>query len=245
MFITGIEAVDRHGGLRPGLIYVLESPGAGGREFAYSVLFRNSQANPRVITLTSTAEEIRREVELTYPGMADRFENLMVESLAHLYFRDSIVPLAWVSRENRILLKKEGSFLEGLVRAFDSLPDHSVAILDSVTDLVRMSRRGIEWADIVDLMLGVRKLCVKKNGLTLALLTSGVLGSGEQNELLAGSDGIIVFEWVDEKSGLSRWVHFRKLIGIMEYLEMEKISRFRIRVDPHSGFTVTQYERVI
>lgn len=245
MFLTGIDVVDRHGGLKPGLIYILETPGSGGREFAYSMLFRNIRANPKVITLTSTDDEIRREVELIYPRMADRFENLLVESLAELYFRDSIVPLKWISGSRKVQLKKEENLLERLVRAFDSIPDGSAVLFDSVTDLARMSDRGIEWADIVDLMLGVRKLCVMKNSVTLALLTSGVLENKEQNELLAGSDGIIVFEWVDEKNGMSRWIHFRKLLGIIGYLEREKISRFRIRIDPQSGFAVTQYERVI
>lgn len=245
MFLTGVDAIDRHGGLKPGLIYVMESPGAGGREFIYSLLFKNENANPVVVTLTSTVEEVGREIELTYPALFEKFGELRVESMADLYFRDSIVPLKWVIGEEELPLKRGESFLEKLVRVFDSIPGGSILFLDSVTDLVRMAGRGVEWPDVVDLMLGIRKLSIRKGSLTLALITSGVLGVGEENEILAGSDGIAVFEWVDERGGMSRWMHFRKLAGIMGYLEREKISRFRIRIDPQSGFSVTQYERVI
>ncbi|NOY11597.1 MAG: hypothetical protein GXO67_05875, partial [Archaeoglobi archaeon] len=235
------------GGVYPGLVYVLEAPGAGGREFAYSMLHRNRERERFVISITATEKDVRREVQLMYPEIGQSvLEGVRIVSLAELYFQDSIIPMKWVSgKASAESLRRRDDILSGLIKTLDSLEDGSVVVLDSVTDLVRLSGRRLEWEDIVDLLNGLRKIGLRKDCVILALLTSSVLDPGRENELLSSSDGIAVFEWVEEKGSLSRWMHFRKLLGIMPMLEREKVSRLQIRTDPRVGFAVTTYERVI
>ncbi|WP_457752722.1 hypothetical protein, partial [Thermococcus sp.] len=66
-FTTGIEVIDRYGGLKEGFVYILEEPGAGGREFAFNVLVKNRGNKKEVITLTKNQGEVFREIESIFP----------------------------------------------------------------------------------------------------------------------------------------------------------------------------------
>ena len=247
-FKTGIDVIDRHGGLPSGLVFVVEEPGSGGKEFSYSVIMRNAEREPSILSIVNGDEEVIREISEVYPGNIDEMiGKIRIFSLAEEYFRDSIVPMRWVSERKPMLgdLKREGGFVKGLIEAFDNLTTNSLSLIDSINDIARVAGDKLSWKDVMDLFFGIRKVAIKKNALILAILTSDVLERKRENEILSSSDGIIEFFWEAERGEINRWMRVLKLHGILSHLERERIFRFQVRIDPLSGFTVTQYERVI
>ncbi len=251
-FSTGIEALDSQiGGIHPGLVILHEVVGAGGREFAISTMIKNAEKGEsglRYIAITKSEDEVAREVALTFPeaNVNVLLEKLKIESLAEFYFRDSVVPLRWVSEGVTIdLLKGEKNLLSKLVEIFDGVERGSFIFLDSLTDLARAARGRLNWNDLVDLIWGLKKLCVRRDVLLLTLLTSGVFERGREEELLDIADAVFVFEWAVEKDSITRWLYFRKFLGVLPQLEKERIVKYSVKLDPALGFTISRLMRVL
>ena len=256
-FPTGIEIVDsKIGGMYPGSAILLEMVGAGGREFAINSLIKNCETDPpselHYVSITDTPEEVIRNIKLTFPEADQKLLNgllkkLQITSLAPAYFRKSIVPMRWVTDRGLSIdeLKYEADIMAKLAETVEGCEEGSLILLDSLSDLVRLVGKRIEWSDLVDLMKGFKKLCIKKNMLLLSLLTSGVLNTGREEELLDQADAVFIFEWQIEKETMSRWMYFRKFLGVLPVLEKEQIARYSIRIDPIQGFVISKIRRVI
>ncbi len=248
-FATGIEVIDRYGGLKEGFVYILEEPGAGGREFAFNVLVKNRGNKKEIITLTKNQGEVFREIESIFPKESSMVlkDGIQVISLEKFYFWDSIVPRRWLGENDFTIfdLKREGEVVQEFMRVFDDVEENSVVIIDSVTDLYRASQNEIETNEFIHLMIGLRKLSIRRNILVFGLLTTDVIEKNIQNQILAESDGIILFHWENQRGLAGKWVHFMKLTGLMPFLEREKVTRLQIKIDPVAGFVVSQYERVV
>ncbi len=76
------------------------------------------------------------------------------------------------------------------------------------------------------------------------MMTSKVLDVGKEEEILEQADGVVVFEWKIEKEILSRWMYFRKFLGIMPFIERERIAKYNIRLDP-SGVILSKMVKVV
>ncbi len=248
-FTTGIEVIDRYGGLKEGFVYIIEEPGAGGREFAFNVLVKNRHNKKKVITLTKNQEEIFREIGGIFSKEDDNLlkGDIQVTSLEKFYFWDSIVPRRWLGEDDFTIfdLKREGEVVQEFMRVFDGVEEKSIVIIDSVTDLYRASQNEIEVNEFIHLLIGLRKLSIRKNILVFGLLTKDVIEKNIQNQILAESDGIILFQWENQRGLAGKWVHFMKLTELMPFLEREKITKLQIKIDPVAGFVVSQYERVV
>ena len=255
-FPTGIEFFDKQtGGLYPGLVILLEEVGAGGREFALSMIFRGAEKyfKASYIALSSSVEEVINDSKLSFPEapesrLKELEEKVKIISLAEHYFESSIVPYWWISSEKptlKSLRKKDSNILEELVNVCDAIEDESLVFVDSMSDLVRLTREKISWNDLIDFVKGMRKLCVKRNILTLTTLTRGMLEKGKEEELMDQADGAILFEWEIHKEGITRWMYIRKLLGVLPVLEKKKISKYSIRIDPSEGFTISQLVRIM
>ncbi len=254
---TGIEFFDKQigEGLHPGLVLLVEEVGAGGKEFALTSVCKNANAveYPRdvlYISISSSPEEVRRDIELTFPHarLEGALDSIKIRSFVEFYFSRSIVPISWVA-EKRPSLKSLGEgekdLLPELVGAFDEVNEGSLIFLDSLSDLVRLTRTRISWSDLVDLTKGLRKLSIKRNVLLLSLLTKDMLEKSHEEELLDQADGVLIFEWEAEKEAITRWMYIRKLLGILPLLEKDKIAKYSVRIDPAEGFTISRFVRVI
>ncbi len=244
MIATGIEFLDRLiGGIYEGLTILYEDSGAGGREFALTMLLNNAGKVPlNYIAIAKTEKEVKREIALTFPEMKTESE-IKVVSLAEYYFKDSIVPMKWITEKSVLeIIREEKNILSKLVEVFDKIS--GIVVLDSITDLARISRK-IGWESIIDLLKGFKSICIQKNILLLALLTSNVLSKGIEEELFETADGVIVFELSIERDSISRWMYFRKMLGIMPLLEKERIMKYNTQIDPSKGFTISRIMRVI
>ncbi len=254
-FPTGIEFFDKQtGGFYPGVVVLLEEVGAGGKEFALSMIFRGAEKHFKAtyIAMSSSREEVIRDSKLCFPeGAEERLkeleEKVKIVSLEELYFESSIIPYWWVGGKPSLkaFKKKESDVLSELVKVCDDIPEGSLVFLDSMSDLVRLTRNRISWNDLIDLIKGIRKVCVRRNVLVLTTLTKGMLDKGREEELVDQADGTIVFEWEVHKEGVTRWMYIRKLLGILPILEKKKIAKYSIRIDPYEGFVISQLVRIM
>lgn len=247
-FPTGIEFLDKQiGGFPPGFVIFYENAGAGGREFALTSIFNNyGKFSITYLSISKPVEVVKRELETTFPEMMS-IPDIEVVSLADFYFKDTLVPLRWVSdrKAGMELLKGEKNLFGKVVEFFDGIKQGSYVFLDSLTDLARAAQTRFGWKNFIDLLKGLRVHCVKSGVLLTTLLTSGVFQRGEEEELLEQADGVVVFEWSIDKDSISRWMYFRKFIGLLPKLEKERIFKYSVRIDPAAGFTISRLMRVI
>lgn len=244
MIPTGIEFLDKQiGGFHEGLVILYENSGAGAKEFALTMLLNNAKKfELNYLAIAKTAEEVRREIRLSFPESKKEAE-INIISLAEYYFKDSIVPMKWISERGVLgVLKEEKNVLSKLVEVFDNVK--GIVFLDSITDLARVSRK-FGWEALIDLLKGFKSVCLRKNILLLALLTSNVLERSLEEELFETADGVVVFEWIAEKDTISRWMFFRKMLGIMPILEKERVLKYSTKIDPAQGFTISRIMRVL
>ncbi len=244
MINTGIEFLDKQiQGFHEGLIVLYEESGAGGREFGLTLLLNNAGKLPlNYVSITKTVEEVKREISLSFPEMKKKAD-INIVSLAEYYYRDSIVPMRWISEKSSLRhLKEEKNVLSKIVEVFDGV--EGIVFLDSITDLARVSKR-LGWSALIDILKGFKAVCIKKGILLLGLLTANVLEKSLEEELFDVSDGVIVFEWSFDRDAITRWMFFRKMLGIMPILEKERVMKYSVKIDPSQGFTISRLMRVL
>lgn len=247
-FPTGIDFLDNQiGGFYPGVVILYESVGAGGREFALTSMLNNSGSlKISYLSISKPREVIEKEIELMFPEKKEK-SDIDIVSFADLYFKDTLVPIKWVSdRKLSVeMLKSEKNVFNSLVEFFDSIDSGSYVFVDSLTDLARAAETKFGWKNLVDILKGLRVLCIRKNILLAMLLTSNVFEGGKEEELLEQADGVMVFEWVAEKDSITRWMYFRKFLGILPLIEKERIIKYNVKIDPAMGFTISRVMRVL
>ncbi|RLI82335.1 hypothetical protein DRP07_05460 [Archaeoglobales archaeon] len=255
-FQTGIDAFDANtGGIYPGFILLVEETGAGGKEFALTSIMNlintGGEGNCIYVSMTSSSDEVRREFKLTFPdseeGWIDKVE---VVSFSREYFARTIIPVSWILEEKPTLASlKTESLLEKLIDLFENVPERSIVVLDSLTSLVRktdiLGGDEIEWKDLMDLLLGVRKIVIKKDLLTYALLTKDVVGRSREEEIFSTADGIVIFEWMEEKESLKRTMYIKRLVGTLAMLEKQRLAKFDISIDPSIGLIISRFHRIV
>jgi len=251
-FPTYIEFLDKKiEGFYPGLVILDEMVGAGGKEFALTYLmnYTEKESNLYYVAITKTPEEVQREISLIFPEHRSKklTEKMETKSIAETYFRDSIVPIRWITDKKLSIKELKGGkdILSLIAEIFESFENESIVFLDSITDLARIAKERIKWNDLIDLIKGLKKLCIKKNILLLSLITAGTLEREKEEELLDQGDGVLIFEWSVRDEAINRWLYFRKFLGILPLLEREGIIKYSVKIDPEVGFTVSKLVRVI
>ncbi len=236
-------------GLYPGLIILAEDVGAGGKEFALTSL-RNLDTDTYYISVTQSVDEVVRDLRLIFPKSSKEWiERLKIFSLSKEYFAKTIIPFSWISEESSLSMLKSEKILEKLVNIFDEVKSNSVIFIDSLTDLIRKTKvfgsDEIEWRDLIDFLIGLRKLALKNNLLIYILLTKGILDKSRAEEVFYTSDGVLIFEWVIDKDTLKRSMYILKLLGVLPILEKQKILRYDITIDPEQGFVISKLQRIV
>jgi KaiC/GvpD/RAD55 family RecA-like ATPase len=254
-FQTGIDVFDTNtGGIYPGVILLVEESGAGGKEFALTSLMNLARREDRRLyyaSMTADDEEIIREFRLTFPSASDDWiSKIEVKSFSKEYFSKTILPISWITEERPSLSSlKTDSLIEKLIDFFEYIHEESVVVLDSLTALIRKTEvlggDEIEWKDLIDMLIGVRKIIIRKNLLNYVLLTKGVAGKAREEEIFSNVDGIVVFEWIEEKETLKRTMYIKKLTGTLAILEKQRFSKFDVSLDPSVGFVISKLHRII
>lgn len=138
----------------------------------------------------------------------------------------------------------DGGPLRALADAVDQDGRKNLVIVDSLTDL--LVRRGVEPADIVTLLKGLRRRAKEWDGVVYLLLSKGVAPAAVEQAVIDSVDGVLHFSWVSSpnQAHRQRAMLIDKFMPILSRLPVEYHGRFMIRVNAASGLVTTQYERV-
>lgn len=211
---------------------------------------------PRGVAYVSTSRsreqvlsELHTSFDQSYSEVLSRHLNF--HDLSPAYFQDTVVPSAWASLSSPLLsgapvsaAPDDGGPLRALADAVDQDGNQNLVIVDSLTDLV--VRRGIEPADLVTLLKGLRRRAKEWDGVVYLLLSKGVAPAAVEQAVIDSVDGVLHFSWVSSPtmSHRQRAMLIDKFMPILSRLPAEYHGRFMIRVNSASGLVTTQYERV-
>jgi KaiC/GvpD/RAD55 family RecA-like ATPase len=192
--------------------------------------------------------DIRGSFDGGYPGVLER--HLRFQDLSSSYFADTLVPTSWSSAPSHLLsgaptvtIAADGP-LRAVANSVDGIGPNQLVILDSLTDL--LVRRGVEAADLLALVKGLRRRAKEWGGLVYLVLTEGVAPPPVEQAVLDSVDGVLHFSWVasPSHSHRQRTMLIEKFLPVLARLPAEYLGRFVIQVSARSGLVTTQYERV-
>jgi KaiC/GvpD/RAD55 family RecA-like ATPase len=265
---TGIVSLDPilDGGIPPGsVILLLGDLGAGSNEFVFSSIVNDlslmkSNASAAVvppqeihyITFTRIKDDIRQEIvsSLHYDDLEALVDMITFDDLSELYFDKSVVPDDWYSHSDIItrLQKRAGheSLLLQLSSIINATKPGSLVIFDSITDIATQTQIPNIWLNLTGFLRGLQRIS-KQRGITCYLLLSkGILGSAQENELAEIADAVLLFKW-EESSGARRQrvMYFEKFRGVMPHLEERDLVKFAVKISTTGGFEVSNIRVVI
>ncbi|MGA9840352.1 MAG: RAD55 family ATPase [Thermoplasmata archaeon] len=273
---TGVPDFDYlTGGLPSGSVVLLfGGAGAGHQEFALTsavhLMLRYDDPHlhefylgnakgpfvyPEAVAYVSTSRsreqvmtELRGAFDGTYPSVLAR--HLTFRDLSPSYFADTPVPSEWSSIASPLLsgaparaAPNDGP-LRALADAVDASGDRNIVIIDSLTDL--LVRRGVEAADVLTFVKGLRRRAKEWGGLVYLILSEGVAPPAVEQAVIDSVDGVLHFNWVSSPSHSHRQrsMLIEKFMPVLSRLPAEYHGRFVIRVNSKNGLVTTQYERV-
>ncbi len=267
---TSVSAFDTivKGGVPSGSVVILAGePGAGNIEFSYTSAaklsiarkdkkFRNLMIEDSkdiyipegttYISFSKSREEVMRAVDITFDEDLARAmkENLNFKDFSVEYFKNSIVPRKWVSEDISEFFKRKGELLKEFVKFIDENSDGRIVIVDSLTDLAISPR--INMKDLVDVIKALRRNSKKWNSVIYLLLTLGIIDKKDENLLFDSVDGVMLFEWHSSTKYSKRYRHMYvlKFVGLMSWLEEERIARFNTMLNRKNGFVVINTEKI-
>lgn len=261
------------GGAPAGSTVLLASEvGAGGRSFAYTAAAMNALAmtapaeferyygrSPTELTFpesvyylsfTNTEETIYREMEFTLAEtiVHQAKEALEINDLANEYFRKSPVPRDWYSTRSQDLNtigEHHGSqdVFDAIGETLEVVPDNSLLIVDSVTDLVAVADEELDWDDVTLLLKGLDRVVQHRGGLLLSLVNLEALSKTQFGRLMDTTDGTLMFEWEAGGTERDRTMFVREFRGVLSRLEDENIIRFETEMTD-AGFDISDTRKI-
>jgi KaiC/GvpD/RAD55 family RecA-like ATPase len=267
MMPTGIPSLDpvMGGGVPPGsLVLLFGDIGAGGLEFAYTsamLLSRDvherSQDTERIpreiwyVTFTKGRDDVLSEMKLAFhPDLARGIDEVKFIDLSQIYFDSSIVPLDWYSEGDLYSrLQARGGhdkILGALATILSTIPEKSLIIFDSLTDLATQYAKDGLWSDFAAFLRGLQRVAKEWNSTVYLILTRGILDLSREIEISDISDAVIFFRW-EETTGdrRQRVMYFEKFRGLMPHLEENDLVKFAVRISTNEGFDVSNIRVVV
>jgi KaiC/GvpD/RAD55 family RecA-like ATPase len=265
---TGIASLDPilEGGVPPGsVILLLGDLGAGNNEFVFSSVVNSLAAMKggasetvtppqeiHYITFTRIKEDVRQEIisSLHFDDLDSLVDMIQFEDLSEFYFDKSVVPDDWYSHGNIIsrLQKRAGheSILVQLSSIINATKPGSMVIFDSITDIATQTQIPNIWQNLTGFLRGLQRISKQRGITSYLLLSKGILGSAQENELAEIADAVLLFRW-EETSGARRQrvMYFEKFRGVMPHLEERDLVKFAVKISTTGGFEVSNIRVVI
>lgn len=261
------------GGAPSGSTVLLASEvGAGGRAFAYTAAVMNALARAapdqfeqyygqsaaeltlpesiRYLSFTNTEETIHGEMRFTLADeiVTNAVEEFTVTDLANEYFHKSPVPRDWYSKRSQSLDaigERHGSrdVFDAIGETLDVVPEDSLLLIDSVTDLVAVADEELNWNDVTLLLKGLDRIMQRRGGLLLLLVNLEALQQTQFGRLMDTTDGTLMFEWEAGGTERDRTMFVREFRGVLPQLEDENIIRFETEM-ADAGFDISDTRKI-
>jgi len=267
---TGLSTLDPvfDGGIPPGSVVLLKGDiGSGKIEFAYSSMIYLSHQmgkeskDERVlipkeicyITVTKRKESILREISQSFhQDLLTNIEKIRFEDLSDIYFDTSLVPITWYSEYDDIIermtarRKIHDNLLTTLSVTLDEVPEQSLVIIDSLTEIATQYIAAGKWPDLSAYLRGMQRVAKKWNTSFYLILTKGILSQYQEIEVADAMDAVIHFKWEESSSAKrQRVLYIEKLRGVMIHLEDRDLVKFAVKITPERGFEVSNIRVVI
>lgn len=193
-------------------------------------------------------DEVKAAFGGVYPEVLGR--HLKFRDFSPSYFQDTVVPSEWASIPSPLLsevpaaLAPDGGPMRALARAADEEGPRNLVIVDSLTDL--LVRPGIDPAELLTLLKGLRRRAKEWGGIVYLLLSEGVASPAVEQAVIDSVDVVLHFAWQSSpnRSHRQRTMLIRKSMPVLSHLPPEFQSRFVVRVNALNGLVTTQYERI-
>ena len=207
------------------------------------------------ITFSRSRSSILREIKATFND--DYYlvfrDHVLFKDFSSRYFKDTIVPQSWTSEAGSGSLfegapsdggGENASILEELVDFLDENANGAMVVIDSLTDLV--VSEAIKLHDLITTLKGLKMAAKNWDGIVYLLLTQGIMDPREQQMLVEGSDGLLVFEWsrYHNSSKRQRFMYVEKFTSILTHMERKRIAKFPIMISARGGLVVSNLEMI-
>ena len=267
---TGLSTLDPvfDGGIPPGSVVLLKGDiGSGKVEFAYTSMIQLSYLmnhepkdertlipkEIRYITVTKRKESILSEISMSFhENLLSRIDNIMFGDLSDIYFDASLVPITWYSEYDDIIermtarRKIRDNLLTTLSFTLNEVPEKSLVIIDSLTEIATQYIAAGKWPDLSAYLRGMQRVAKKWNTSFYLILTKGILNPYQEIEVADAMDAVIHFKWEESSSAKrQRVLYIEKFRGVMIHLEDRDLVKFAVRITPERGFEVSNIRVVI
>jgi len=267
---TGLSTLDPvfDGGIPPGSVVLLKGDiGSGKVEFAYTSmiqLYHLMSREPkdektlipneiRYITVTKRKESIISEISMSFhEDLLSRIDNIHFGDLSDIYFDASLVPISWYSEYDDIIermtarRKIRDNLLTTLSFTLNEVPEKSLVIIDSLTEIATQYIAAGKWPDLSAYLRGMQRVAKKWNTSFYLILTKGILNQYQEIEVADAMDAVIHFKWEESSSAKrQRVLYIEKFRGVMIHLEDRDLVKFAVKITPERGFEVSNIRVVI
>lgn len=267
---TGLSTLDPvfDGGIPPGSVVLLKGDiGSGKIEFAYSSMIHLSHLMNRestdekvlipkdicYITVTKRKESILREISQSFhEDFLSHIDRIHFEDLSDIFFDTSLVPITWYSEYDDIIermtarRKIHDNLLTTLSFTLEDVPNQSLVIIDSLTEIATQYIAAGKWPDLSAYLRGMQRVAKKWNTSFYLILTKGILSPYQEIEVADAMDAVIHFKWEESSSAKrQRVLYIEKFRGVMIHLEDRDLVKFAVKITPERGFEVSNIRVVI
>jgi len=269
---TGIPSLDPllFGGLPPGtLVLLIGESGAGCEEFTYTCAASLSQMKsaPKArlaanailpesilyVTTTRRKEDIVNEISRAFTrDMREELQSIDFFDLSDMYFEKSLVPLQWYSEHSNIIERMQSktrlndNILTVLANRLDQAPNHSLFVLNTLTELATQFPAETAWPSFTAYLRGLQRALTMWDSCMYLILARGVLKPWQECELEDACDAVIHFQWeVSSTAKRQRVLYIEKFRGILPQLEEKELVKFIVKITPAQGFEVNNVRAVV
>ncbi len=246
--------------------------GAGGRDFAYTgaVLNGLARAAPdqfaqehgelpadisppasiRYLSFTNAEETLLKEIRFMLDDdiVETATEAIDFKDFSPEYFRMSPVPADWYLDQAQSLSslgeqQRTGDVFDAVGSYLDTIPEESLVIVDSITDLLSVADKEMDWTDVTLLMKGLDRVFERRRGLLLLLTNLEALTPTRLGSLMQTTDATLMFEWESGGTERDRTMFVRQFRGVFSQLEQEDIIRFETEITDR-GFDISDVRKI-
>jgi hypothetical protein len=113
-----------------------------------------------------------------------------------------------------------------------------------LTDL--FTWRDFDFNKILDLSRGVTRVVKEWDSVAYTLMTRNITDPKNENILIEIFDGAMVFRWSESEniSKRFRYMYIPKFIGVLQFIEKERIEKFDTQFDYNTGMVILNITRV-
>ncbi len=258
------------GAPRGSVVLLAGEAGAGAREFMYTSAVMNGTAYTdkslfdlhygkqpanavlpdeiHYLSFTDNQAQFEQDVELSMETELARagLERVNFDSLANDYFRTSSVPRDWYVDEDSDRTRYPGEQQSLVNLTGDLLNDRApgnLVIIDSLSDLVSATGEQLEWADIIYLVKGLRRVAHSWGGLIMLHVDFETITDNEEGQLVDSCTGTLKFEWSTGGSVLARTLMLQSFRGVLSQIDEDDLVRFESDLGD-SGFRISDVRKI-